>query len=85
MVGVAVKATLVPEQMVCAPAVIAILTLAGKLGLTVIVTEFEVAGEPEAQLAVEVITTDTTSLLAKVLLLYVALLVPTLLPFNFHW
>ena len=34
LVGVAVKVTLVPAQMVCAPAVIAMLTLAGKFGLT---------------------------------------------------
>ena len=36
---------------------------------TVIVTVFEVAGESIAQVAVEVIITDTASLLAKALLL----------------
>jgi hypothetical protein len=53
LVGVAVKVTLVPEQMVVAEA--AILTLTGRLGLTVMVTVLEVAGLPVAQTAFEVI------------------------------
>lgn len=54
MVGVAVKVTLVPAQIVVADA--EILTLAGKLGFTVMVTVFEVAGLPVAQVAFEVRT-----------------------------
>jgi hypothetical protein len=56
-VGVAVKVTLVPAQTVVAEAVI--LTLTGKFGLTVVVIALLVAGLPDAQLAVEVITTLT--------------------------
>ena len=47
MVGTAVKVTLVPEHIVVAVALIA--TLAGKLGFTVMLTVFEVAGEPVKQ------------------------------------
>ena len=51
--------TLVPEQIVVEDA--AILTLAGKLGFTVIVIEFDVAGEPVKHgLAFDVITHVTT-------------------------
>lgn len=57
------KVTLVPEQIVVAEA--AMLTLAGRFGLTVMVTEFEVAGLPDTQDAFEVITQLTISLLAK--------------------
>ena len=57
-VGVAVKVTLVPAQIVVAFA--PILTLAGKLGFTVIVIPELVAGLPVAQVAFEVITTVTT-------------------------
>lgn len=63
MVGVAVKVTLVPEQIVVAEA--AMITLAGKFGFTVIVTAFEVAGLPVAQVALDVSTQVTISLLAK--------------------
>lgn len=54
MVGVAVNVTLVPEQIVVAEA--EMLTLAGRLGFTVMVTVFEVAGLPVAQVAFEVST-----------------------------
>ncbi len=83
MVGVAVKLTDVPEQIVVVDELTD--TLAAKFGLTVMVILFELAGEPVAQVAFEVITALTTSLFAKLLLVYVLLLVPTLLPFNFHW
>jgi hypothetical protein len=82
LVGVAVKVTLVPEQIVVAEA--AILTLAGKFGFTVIVTVLEVAGLPVAQVALDVSTQVTTSLFTNEPLLYVALFEPTLLPFTFH-
>ena len=57
LVGVAVNVTLVPEQIVVALA--PILTLAGKLGFTVIVMALLVAGLPVAQVAFDVITTVT--------------------------
>jgi hypothetical protein len=64
LVGVAVKVTEVPAQMVVAEA--AMLTLTGRLGLTVMVMAFDVAGLPVAQLALEVSTQVTMSLFAKV-------------------
>ena len=62
-VGVAVKVTDVPEQMVLADA--AMLTLTGRFGLTVMVTWLEVAGLPVAQVALEVSIHVTLSLFAK--------------------
>jgi hypothetical protein len=82
LVGVAVNVTEVPAQMVVADA--PILTLAGKLGFTVIVTGLLVAGLPVVQVAFEVITTVTTSLLVRVLVVNLALLLPAFTPFTFH-
>ena len=63
--GVAVNVTLVPEQIVVALA--EMLTLTGKLGLTVIVIPLEVEGLPVAQgLALEVSMQVTTSPFVKV-------------------
>jgi hypothetical protein len=62
-VGTAVNVTLVPEHMVVADD--EILTLAAKFGFTIMVTAFEVAGLPVAQVALDVITQVTTSLFAK--------------------
>ena len=56
-VGVAVKFTLVPQQIVVAVAEILMLT--GKFGFTVIVIVFDVAGLPVAQVAFEVSTQVT--------------------------
>ena len=64
MVGVAVKVTLVPVQTGFASADMD--TLTGKIGLTVMVTVFDVAGLSVAQVALEVITTVTASLFASV-------------------
>ena len=62
------------------------LTLAGKLGFTVIVIVFDVAGEPVKQgVALLVITTLTVFPLVNEVEVYVELLVPTLAPFTFHW
>ena len=84
LVGVAVKVTLVPAHIVVADADTD--TLAGKFGLTVIVTPLEVAGDPVKHgLAFEVSSTVTTSLLFNVVVVYVLLLVPTFVPFTFHW
>jgi hypothetical protein len=59
LVGVAVKVTLVPAHI--APAGdAAMLTLAATLGFTVIVSAFDVAGDPVAHAAFEVITQVTT-------------------------
>ena len=66
MVGLAVKVTEVPEQTGFADAAILILT--GKFGLTVMVTVFEMAGLPVAQVAFDVSTQVTVFPLAKVAL-----------------
>ena len=66
-------------------AVAAILTEAFNCGLTVIVIPFDVAGEPVKHgVALEVITTVTTSLFANVVEVKVALLVPTFNPLILH-
>jgi hypothetical protein len=82
LVGTAVKVTLVPAHMVVADA--DILTLAARIGFTTIVTVFEVAGLPVAQVAFEVITQVMVFPFARVLFVYVVLLVPTLVPLSFH-
>ncbi len=57
MVGVAVKVTLVPAQMVVALA--ATLTLTAEFGVTVMAIAFEVAGLPVAHPSLDVITQVT--------------------------
>ena len=85
MTGVAVNVTLVPAQIVLFVAFDAMLTLAVRIGLTIVVIPFDVAGEPVKHgVALDVITTDTTSSLDNVDVINVALLVPTLAPFSFH-
>jgi len=54
LVGVAAKLTLVPEHM-DEPGLAAMPTLTGDSAVTLMVTEFDVAGEPETQLRLEVI------------------------------
>lgn len=82
-VGVAVKVIVLPAQ--AAPAgLAAMLTLTGRFGLTDIVTVFDAAGEPVAQVALDVNVHVTTSLSFNVAGVYVAELVPTLPPFSFH-
>ena len=82
MVGVAVNVTLVPGHIVVADA--EILTLTGRFGFTVMVTEFEVAGFPLVQVELDVIKQVTTSLFTNEEVEYVVLFVPTLLPLSFH-
>lgn len=82
MVGVAVKVTLVPVQMVVAVALTA--TEGTTVVFTIMVTGAEVALVGEAQDAVDVITQVITSPLFRVALVYVVLLEPTLLPLSFH-
>ena len=66
MVGVAVKVTLAPEQMVLSASLEVMLTLAGRLALTVVVMLLDVAGDPVAHVAVEVMTTVIASLFPRV-------------------
>ena len=85
MVGVAVKVALVPIH-IDVDGEAAIETLEGKFGLTIIVTVFEVAGEPVKHgLAFEVISQVTTSLFANVVEANVAAFVPAFVPLTFHW
>lgn len=65
MVGVAVNVTDVPAQMVL-DGEAAMPTLAGRSGLTVMVTGVDVAGVPVAQAALEVIVTVITSSVTNV-------------------
>lgn len=84
LVGVAVKVTLVPAQMVPAGTA-AMLTLAVNEELTVMVTGLEIAGLPEGQVALEIISQVTISPWAKVELVNVGLFEPRAPPFTFHW
>lgn len=79
---VLLKVTLWPGQIVVVEAVIAIVGVTA--AVTVMVTALDVAVVGLAQGALDVSTQVTTSPLARVILVYVAELVPTLLPFNFH-
>jgi len=82
-VGVAVNVTDVPAQIVVALA--AIETLAVRIGLTTIVTPFDVAGEPVKHgVAFDIITQVTTSLFANVAEVNVAEFVPAFVPLIFH-
>ena len=81
----AVKVTLVPAHIILSASLEVIVTLAGNNGLTVVVISDDVAGLPVKQgVALEVITTITTSPFDNVDVVYVALFVPTFDPFNFH-
>ena len=59
MTGVAVKLTVAPVQTVVASAAMVMLT--GRLGFTIMVTAFDVAGLPVGQVASEVRTQVITS------------------------
>jgi hypothetical protein len=83
LVGVAVKVTEVPVQMVVAEALM--LTLTGKFGFTVMVMALDVAGLPVAQVALLVSTQVTTLLFANVVVVYVGLLLPTAVAPTYHW
>ena len=78
----AVKVTELPAQMGFALATME--TLTGSRGLTVIVTAFEVAGLPVAQVSLEVSSTVTTSLSTRADVAKVALFVPTGLVPMYH-
>ena len=83
MVGVAVKITLVPAQIVL-PGLAAIFTDGATDAVTAIVISFEVAVVGLAQASDDVITQATLAPLVNAAFMYVLLLVPTLVPFNFH-
>lgn len=85
LVGVAVNVIDAPAQVGLEPVVSAILTAGADGVVTVIVIALDVAGLPNTPLWFEVITHVTTSPDAKVEELYVAELVPTFVPFTFHW
>jgi hypothetical protein len=85
LVGVAVKVTDVPAQMLLSASEDEMVTDAGAFGITVVVILFDVTVGLAVHETFDVNTTETTSPLAKAVVVYVALLVPTLLPFNSHW
>ena len=61
-----------------------ILTDGTTVGLMVIVIELDVAGLPVTPLRLEVMVQVTTDPVTRVVVVYVALLVPTLVPLTFH-
>jgi hypothetical protein len=71
-----------PEQIVWLG--VAILTEGVTVPLTFIVSEFDVAVVGEAHDELDVMTHVTTAPLVSVVDVYVALLVPTLVPLTFH-
>ena len=83
LVTVAVNTTLAPAHIAVLAVLMAMVGVAFEP--TVMVILLEVAVACVTQLALLVNTTVTTSPLAKVVVVNVALLVPWLLPFTFHW
>ncbi len=79
----AVKVTALPVHIVVALAVM--LTVGVALLPTVIITALDVSVAGTAQVALDVSTAFTTSPLARAVLAYVLLLVPTTVPFLNHW
>ena len=76
--------TLLPEHIVL-PGFAVILTLAVTFEVTFMVMEFEVAGEPVAQLAFDVSTQVMASPFARVVEVYVEFVAPEIfVPFFFH-
>jgi hypothetical protein len=84
LVGVAVKVTEAPAHIV-EPEPLAILTEGVTEVFTVMAILLEVAVVGLAQAALDVSTQVTASELARVVEVKVAALVPTLVPFTFHW
>ena len=84
LVAVAVKVTDVPEHIVV-PGTAAIATLTGRFALTVIVSVFEVAGEPVAQVAFDVSTQVIRFPLVNAAEVYVEFVAPPIfVPLFFH-
>ena len=84
MVGVAVKTTFVPKQLL-EPVLLEILTEFEINGFTVIVMLLLVAVEEVTQLNDDVIVQEITSPLFNDDEVYVLLFVPTGEPFRYHW
>ena len=84
MVGITENVTVAPAHCGFVPAVCEIVAEAVTFEFTVIDIEFDVAGLPVTQAALDVITQLTTCPLVNVDVVNVALLVPTLVPFTFH-
>ena len=80
--GTAVKVTGVPAHTGLEEGVTP--TLTGRMALTAIVTEFEVAGFPVGQGMLELRTQFTTSLFAGAYA-NTWVLVPDAIPFTYHW
>ena len=84
-VGLAVNVTLVPAH-IAPVGTAAMLTLAGKFVLTVIIIALDVAGEPVTQVAFDVITQVIISPFASDVLVYVEFVAPVIfVPLFFHW
>lgn len=82
MVIVGVKVTLLPKQI---DVELAEIDMVGVINaVTAIVIAFDVAGLLSTPAKLEVITQVTTSPLFSVLVVKVALFVPTFVPFTFH-
>jgi hypothetical protein len=84
LVGVAVKLTLVPAQMISSASDETIDTLTGRFAFTVVVFPALVAGLPVAQVALEVSTTVTVWPFVNAVVANVALFVPTGDPPIYH-
>lgn len=85
LVGVAVNVAPAPAHIGFVPEVSAIVTNGETEAFTLIVIALEVAGLPETQLVLLVITHVIWSRLFNPLSAYDALLVPTFTLFFFHW
>jgi len=83
LVGVAVKVTLVPEQILLSDA--KMLTDGVRLGFTTMVIALDVAVAIVKQVALDVNTQVTMSPLAKLDEVNVVLFVPAFTLFTFHW
>lgn len=84
MAGVDVNVTDVPAQILLSASLEAIVTDGVTVASTVVVIPPDVAVAGDAHKALEVNTTVTASLLARLVVVYVDA-VDTLFPFNFHW
>ncbi len=82
MIGVAVKVTLAPVQIVVAGVVMP--TEGVTIAITVIVIALDVAVAGDAQAALDVMITLTISPFANAAEVYVAEFVPTFIPFTCH-
>jgi hypothetical protein len=85
LTGTAVNVTDVPEQ-IAPEGEDVMLTLAGRFGLTTMVTALEVAGLPDLHVSEELISTVITSPFAKTDEVYVLPVAPAIFtPPFFHW